>query len=147
MPLNCRHPSFSIPSTLPCSVLAIWPLIQVPFGPVGVPPKSRQGIVGAYQSVMKRLGHTRGFRFVFKRTLPKIDRAVESTDRRQANVGQSVLPTFILVHKGRKTGREFRSPLSYVELDNGWALAAPTGDRINIRSGRGTCSPIRMSKS
>lgn len=80
--------------------------------------------MGAYQSLMKRLGHTRAFRFVFKRTLPKIDRAVSRLTGGKRTFGQTVLPTFILVHKGRKTGREFRSPLSYVELDSGWALAA-----------------------
>ncbi len=80
--------------------------------------------MGAYQSLMKRLGHTRAFRFAFKKTLPKIDRAVSRLTGGKRTLGQTLVPTFILIHQGRKSGREFRSPLSYVELDNGWALAA-----------------------
>ena len=80
--------------------------------------------MGAYQSVLKRLGHTRGFRFVFKRTLPKIDRVVSRMTGGKRTFAQTLVPTFVLVHTGRKTGREFRSPLSYVEVGDGFALAA-----------------------
>jgi len=80
--------------------------------------------MGAYQSMMKRLGHTRAFRLVFKRTLPRIDRVVSRLTGGKRTLAQTLLPTFVLIHKGRKTGREFKSPLSYVELDNGFALAA-----------------------
>lgn len=80
--------------------------------------------MGAYQSLMRRLGHTRAFRFIFKRTLPKIDRVVSRLSGGKRTFANTVLPTFILVHTGRRSGREFRSPLSYVELGEGFALAA-----------------------
>ena len=80
--------------------------------------------MGVYQSVMRRMGHTRAFRFLFKRTLPKIDRVVGRVTGGRRTFAETVVPTFILVHRGRKTGREFRSPLSYVEVGDGYALAA-----------------------
>jgi deazaflavin-dependent oxidoreductase (nitroreductase family) len=80
--------------------------------------------MGLFRKAMRRLGHTRGFRFVFKRTLPKIDRVVGRLTGGKHTFAEVVVPTFVLVHKGRKTGREFRSPLSYVEVEDGYALAA-----------------------
>ncbi len=80
--------------------------------------------MGAYQSLLKRLGHTRAFRAVFKRNLPRIDRVVSRLTSGKRTFAETVLPTFVLIHRGRKSGREFKSPLSYVELDNGFALAA-----------------------
>jgi deazaflavin-dependent oxidoreductase (nitroreductase family) len=72
---------------------------------------------------MKRLGHTRAFRAVFKRTLPRIDRTVNRITGGKRTFASTVAPTFILIHSGRKTGKEFRTPLSYVRLDDGYALA------------------------
>jgi deazaflavin-dependent oxidoreductase (nitroreductase family) len=80
--------------------------------------------MGRYQETMKRLGHTRGFAEVFKRTLPHIDRAVSRVTRGKYTFGETVVPTLILVHKGRKSGRELRTPLSYVTVGDGFALAA-----------------------
>jgi deazaflavin-dependent oxidoreductase (nitroreductase family) len=79
--------------------------------------------MGAYQSAMKRLGHTRAFRAVLKRTLPTIDRTVNRLSGGKFTLGSTVAPTFILVHTGRKSGREYRTPVAYVRLENGYALA------------------------
>ena len=72
---------------------------------------------------MKRLGHTRAFRAAFKRTLPVIDRAVSKATGGRKTFGSTVVPTFILVHTGRKSGKEFRTPLAYVRYRDGFALA------------------------
>ncbi len=80
--------------------------------------------MGAYQSLMKRLGHTRAFRAAFKRTLPVIDRAVSKATGGRKTFGSTVVPTFILVHTGRKSGKPYRTPLAYVRYGDGFALAA-----------------------
>jgi deazaflavin-dependent oxidoreductase (nitroreductase family) len=36
----------------------------------------------------------------------------------------TVLPTLVLVHTGRKSGREIRTPLSFIRIDRGFGLAA-----------------------
>jgi deazaflavin-dependent oxidoreductase (nitroreductase family) len=79
--------------------------------------------MGAYRSLMKRLGHTRAFRAAFKRTLPVIDRAVSKATGGRKTFGATVAPTFILVHTGRKSGKEYRTPLTYVRTATGFALA------------------------
>lgn len=38
-------------------------------------------------------------------------------------VADSVLPTLILVHRGRKSGREHRTPLSYIRIGDAFGLA------------------------
>lgn len=80
--------------------------------------------MGAYQSLVKRLGHTRVFRAAFKRTLPTIDRALSKATGGRKTFGSLVVPTFILVHTGRKSGKTFRTPLAYVRYRDGFALAA-----------------------
>ena len=79
--------------------------------------------MGAYQSLMKRLGHTRAFRAVFKRTLPVIDRTVNKLSRGRLTFASTVAPTFVLLHTGRRSGKEYRTPLSYVRHRDGYALA------------------------
>ncbi len=39
-------------------------------------------------------------------------------------VAEAFLPTLILVHKGARSGNEYRTPLSFVELGDGYGLAA-----------------------
>ena len=80
--------------------------------------------MGLYQDTIKRLGHTRGFAAVFKRTLPHVDRIISRLTSGKHTFGETVVPTFVLVHKGRKSGRTFRTPLSYITVGDGFALAA-----------------------
>ena len=80
--------------------------------------------MGAYQRVMQRFGHTTAFATVMKRILPHIDRAVSKATGGKHTFGETVLPTFVLVHKGAKSGKEYRTPLSFLTLENGFALAA-----------------------
>jgi deazaflavin-dependent oxidoreductase (nitroreductase family) len=78
--------------------------------------------MGAYQKTLQRFGHTRAFRFVFKRTLPHIDRAVSKVTGGRYTFGSTAAPTFILVHKGRKSGKTYKTPLAYIAVDDGYAL-------------------------
>ncbi len=87
--------------------------------------------MGRYQETMKRLGHTRGFAEVFKRTLPHIDRVVSRLTRGKRTFGETVVPTLIVVHKGRKSGREFRTPLSYVTVDNGFVVTGSNWGQLH----------------
>ena len=80
--------------------------------------------MGLYQDAMKRFGHTRAFALIFKRTLPRIDRAVSFVTRGKHSFGETVAPTFILIHSGRKSGRIFRTPLAYVTVDDGYVVVA-----------------------
>jgi deazaflavin-dependent oxidoreductase (nitroreductase family) len=36
----------------------------------------------------------------------------------------TVMPTLVLVNRGRKSGREYRTPLLYIHHRNGWAVTA-----------------------
>jgi deazaflavin-dependent oxidoreductase (nitroreductase family) len=78
--------------------------------------------VGVYQKVMQRFGHTRAFRFVFKRTLPAVDRTLSRLTGGKFTFGSTVAPTFVLVHTGRKSGKTYKTPLSYVKIGDGFAL-------------------------
>ena len=80
--------------------------------------------MGAYQRTMQRFGHTAVFAAVMKRILPPIDRAVSRVSRGRFTFGQTVLPTFVLVHRGAKSGREYHTPLSFLRTSDGFALAA-----------------------
>lgn len=80
--------------------------------------------MGAYQKAMQRFGHTKAFRAIFKHTLPRIDRTFAKLSGGRIVFGSSVVPTFILVHTGRKTGRQLKTPLSFVQVGASYALAA-----------------------
>jgi deazaflavin-dependent oxidoreductase (nitroreductase family) len=59
-----------------------------------------------------------------KHMAPTIDRVVSRLTRGKRTFADSVLPTLILVHTGRKSGRSFRTPLSYIRIDDGFVLTA-----------------------
>jgi deazaflavin-dependent oxidoreductase (nitroreductase family) len=76
-----------------------------------------------WKRLWRRLGHTRGFAAVFKRIAPPIDRFFNRITRGRHVFADTVLPTLILVHTGRRSGKPFRTPVSYVRVGDGWALA------------------------
>ena len=79
--------------------------------------------MGAWKSVMQRLGHTKAFRAAFKPTLPHIDRALSKMSGGRWNFGSTVAPTLMLVHTGRTSGKTYRTPLAFVRYRGGFALA------------------------
>jgi deazaflavin-dependent oxidoreductase (nitroreductase family) len=80
--------------------------------------------MGAYQRTLKRLGHTSAFAKVFKHTLPHIDRVVSKLTGGRKTFGATVVPTFVLVNTGAKSGKEYRTPLAFIRVGEGFALAA-----------------------
>jgi deazaflavin-dependent oxidoreductase (nitroreductase family) len=80
--------------------------------------------VGLYERTIKRLGHTRGFASVMKRIAPPIDRTFYRLTRGKRVFADSVIPTFILVHTGARSEHRYRTPLTYIRVGDGFALAA-----------------------
>ena len=80
--------------------------------------------MGRYQDTVKRLGHTRGFAQVMKHIAPTIDRVMSRLTGGKRTLADSVLPTLVLVHTGRKSGRSFRTPLSYLRMGDRFVLTA-----------------------
>jgi deazaflavin-dependent oxidoreductase (nitroreductase family) len=79
--------------------------------------------VGLYQRVARRLGHQKLFADVMKHIAPPVDRFVYRLSGGRRVMVSGVIPTFILVHKGARTGKRYRTPLTYVRLGNRFALA------------------------
>jgi deazaflavin-dependent oxidoreductase (nitroreductase family) len=78
--------------------------------------------MGILTRVVRRFGGRRWFAAVNARILPPVDRAVaRATGGRKTLAGVAV-PTLLLVHTGRTSGEERRTPLVYVELPDGWAV-------------------------
>lgn len=80
--------------------------------------------MGLFRDVSRRVGKTRAWAAVFKHIAPPVDRFVHRLTGGRRTVAQLFLPTLILVHRGARSGKEYRTPLCYVDLDGGFALAA-----------------------
>lgn len=74
--------------------------------------------------LVRRAGHTRWFAEVGRRIAPPIDRTLHRLSGGRFHTADGFLPTLLLVHKGRKSGREHQTPLAYVRHGEGFALAA-----------------------
>lgn len=74
--------------------------------------------------LVRRAGHTQVFAEVGKRIAPPIDRTLHRLSGGRLHAAEGFLPTLLLVHTGRKTGREHHTPLAYVRHDDAFALAA-----------------------
>lgn len=79
--------------------------------------------MGLYTAAAKRLGHSQRFANVAKRIAPPVDRFVYRLTRGRRVLVSGVIPTFILVHTGGKSGRRYRTPLTYIRVGDGYALA------------------------
>lgn len=77
-----------------------------------------------YTSLAKRMGKSRWFPALMKHIAPPTDRFVYRLTRGRRVFVDGVIPTFILVHTGAKSGRQYRTPLTYVRLGDRFALAA-----------------------
>jgi deazaflavin-dependent oxidoreductase (nitroreductase family) len=80
--------------------------------------------MGFYADTVKRLGHKPWFASIFKRIAPPIDRLVHKLTGGRRVFTDGVLPTLILVHQGRRSRLEYRTPISYIQVGGGFALAA-----------------------
>jgi deazaflavin-dependent oxidoreductase (nitroreductase family) len=80
--------------------------------------------VGRYKRLGQRLGHSRGFASFAKRVAPPIDKFLHKVTGGRLTFAGTVLPTLVLVHTGRRSGKRVRTPLSYVDTGDAFVLAA-----------------------
>lgn len=71
----------------------------------------------------RRLGHTQRFARVAKHIAPPIDRFVYKLTRGKRVFVSGIIPTFIVVHIGARSGRRYRTPLTYIRVGDAFALA------------------------
>lgn len=76
----------------------------------------------ALRRLMQRLGHEPWFAAVGKRVAPHLDRLVHRVSRGKIQLSDAFLPTLILIHTGRKSGREYQTPLAYLPHDEGYVI-------------------------
>jgi deazaflavin-dependent oxidoreductase (nitroreductase family) len=74
-------------------------------------------------NLRQRIGRTKTWSRVMRPIAPHIDRVASRLSGGRINVASAFIPTLILVHRGAKTGRERRSPLSYVAVGDRFGLA------------------------
>ena len=79
--------------------------------------------MGLYQDTIKRLGHKRWFASIVKRIGPPMDRTFYRLTRGRRVFVDGVIPTLILAHSGCRSGHTHRTPLTYIRVGDGFALA------------------------
>ncbi len=79
--------------------------------------------MGLYKALTTRWGHTKNFAAIYKRIGPGIDRFVYRITGGRRVFAPGYVNTFILVHTGAKSGRTYRTPLSYIRLGDAYVLA------------------------
>jgi deazaflavin-dependent oxidoreductase (nitroreductase family) len=72
--------------------------------------------------LMQRLGKTKMFATINKRLAPRVDLFVHRVTKGKGLVSNRLLPALVLVHMGRKSGRELKSPLAYVPVGDAFAI-------------------------
>ncbi len=104
-----------------------------------------------YDSI-KKLGHKQWFASVGKRVAPRLDRAVIKLSGGRLRSGDGgPMPTLLLTHRGRKTGRTRQTPLGFFrdgdrlvvigsnwgqEHDPAWALNLVAEPHASVQVGR-----------
>lgn len=80
--------------------------------------------MGVYTRVARRLGHAQWFAAITKRVAPPVDRVVHRLTKGRRTFVGGIIPTLILEHRGRRSGTLHRTPVSFVRVGEGFALAA-----------------------
>ncbi len=73
---------------------------------------------------MRRAGHQPWFARMGSRVAPPVDRFVHRLSGGRWHVADLALPTLVLIHRGRRSGRMYHTPLAFIESGDGFALAA-----------------------
>jgi len=68
------------------------------------------------------LAATKGGARAYRWLLPRLDRIVQRVTGGKRTFTSLVLPTFVLVTTGRRSGTLREQPLVHVAVDNGWAV-------------------------
>ena len=77
-----------------------------------------------YQALMQRLGDKAWFGKLMRRVLPPIDRTLHRLSGGRFRLTDTLLPVLMLTTTGRRSGKPRVQPLTYLEVDGGWAVAA-----------------------
>jgi deazaflavin-dependent oxidoreductase (nitroreductase family) len=78
--------------------------------------------MGILRSFARRYGGTTWFATINSRVLPPLDRLVSKATGGRKSFSDAAAPTLFLIHTGRKSGEERRTPLVYVETEGGHAV-------------------------
>ena len=84
-----------------------------------------------YRRLMKRFGHTRAARVLFRRTVPGLDRIASKVSGGRFTLSGIVVPALILEHRGRRSSRLYNTPLAYVPLGDAFVVAASNWGRAD----------------
>jgi deazaflavin-dependent oxidoreductase (nitroreductase family) len=93
---------------------------------VATAPTSQQrarGPLEAYRRLAKRFGRTKTAMVLFRRTMPAADRFVSKISGGRHTVGAIVIPTLILSHTGRQSGKHYATPLLYLRWSDRLVVA------------------------
>ena len=74
--------------------------------------------------LLQRVGRTRAAAAASKRLVPALDVIVHRASGGRLRASSLLFPTLILEHRGRRSGRHFRTPLAYVRDGEAFVLAA-----------------------
>jgi deazaflavin-dependent oxidoreductase (nitroreductase family) len=80
---------------------------------------------------MKRFGHTRTARVLFRRTVPVLDRIASKISGGRFTFSGIVVPALILEHQGRRSSRLYNTPLAYVPLGDAFVVAGSNWGRAD----------------
>jgi deazaflavin-dependent oxidoreductase (nitroreductase family) len=105
-----------------------------------------------YAETARKLGHKKWFASVMKRWAPGFDKAVMKVSGGRLRTGdRAAIPTLLLTHTGRTSGRERQTPLLFVrdsgnvvvagsnwgqQHDPAWALNLVANPRARVQIGR-----------
>jgi deazaflavin-dependent oxidoreductase (nitroreductase family) len=87
--------------------------------------------MGLLRTVARRYGGTPWFAAVNSKVLPPIDRLVARATGGRWTLSEAAAPTLVLVHTGRRSGEERRTPLLYVDTDGGPAVVGTNFGKPN----------------
>jgi len=81
--------------------------------------------------MMKRFGHTKAAVVLFRRSVPVGDRFVSKISGGRHTLVGIVVPTLILLHTGRQSGKHYETPLMYLPLGNSFVIAGSNWGRTD----------------
>jgi deazaflavin-dependent oxidoreductase (nitroreductase family) len=87
--------------------------------------------MGLLRSFSRRYGGRTWFAAVNSKVVPHLDRMVSKVTGGKRTLSDTVAPILLLVHTGRTSGEERRSPLVYVETDGGHAVVGTNWGKPN----------------
>ncbi len=82
----------------------------------------RHGLLEAYRRFTKRFGRTKTAMVLFRRAMPAGDRFVSKISGGRRTLCGIAVPTLILSHTGRQSGKHYETPLMYMPWDDGFVV-------------------------